>query len=77
MACPRPQFHVRWLPRELSDRQGEEGNHALRWCSLPLASTLSILPRLVLLTRTAPQKRVAYPLLRVEKKGGEKEKKES
>ena len=40
---PRPQFYARWPLQDPSEHQGEEGNRALRWCSLASPWTLSIL----------------------------------
>jgi len=45
MDNPRPQSYARWPRWEPSKTQGEEGNHALRWCSLASPWTLSIPPR--------------------------------
>jgi len=45
MGSPRLQFYARWPQQEPSEYQGEEGNHALRWCSLASPWTLTIPPR--------------------------------
>jgi hypothetical protein len=46
MGSPGPQLYARWRRSDPSEYQGEEGNHAVRWSSLPLPGpSASLRPR--------------------------------